>query len=79
MRAPCLAAIQQVETAAKEKQGMGGLAGEVEADLTSQLDRFGRTIKKVFSPLKQILGQKPKDETEGDEKPPVISPQLEFE
>ncbi len=76
---PCLAAIQQVETAAKEKQGMGGLAGEVEADLTSQLDRFGRTLKKVFSPLEQILGRKQKDETEGEEKTPAISPLLEFE
>ncbi|RDH89046.1 MAG: hypothetical protein DIZ77_11995 [endosymbiont of Seepiophila jonesi] len=78
---PCLAAVRQTEIAAKAKQGAGGLTGEVEADLTNQLDRVGRTIKKVFSPLEKILGleQKQKDESKGEEKPQVISPLLDFE
>ncbi|MBL3526712.1 MAG: AsmA family protein [gamma proteobacterium endosymbiont of Lamellibrachia anaximandri] len=78
---PCLAAIQQTEVAAKVKQGVGGLTVEVEADLTNQLDRFGRTIKKVFSPVEKILGleQKQKDESKGEEKPQVITPLLDFE
>ncbi len=78
---PCLLAVQQTEIAAKAKQGEGGLTEEVQADLTNQLDRVERTIKKVFSPLEKILGleQKQKDESKGEEKPQVISPLLDFE
>ncbi len=78
---PCLLAVRQTEIAAKAKQGEGGLTEEVEADLTNQLDRVERTIKKVFSPLEKILGleQKQKDESKGEEKPQVISPLLDFE
>ncbi|RLJ17915.1 hypothetical protein DJ030_12985 [bacterium endosymbiont of Escarpia laminata] len=78
---PCLAAVKQTEVAAKARQGVGGLTEEVEADLTNQLDRVGRTIKKVFSPLEQILGLEQKDEIEREKAKasPTISPLLEFE